>query len=75
MTDSIPKLAKQANDLGLRVNNLFQLDDGSWQANLRSPDYKVQRFYRASRPDVALHLCLEGAKAEMPTQDEEDMFS
>jgi len=27
-----------ANEMGLLVNNLFQLDDGSWRANLRTPE-------------------------------------
>jgi hypothetical protein len=31
---ALSALAKRVNEAGFRVNNLFQLDDGQWRANL-----------------------------------------
>jgi len=35
---TLEELIAYCEDEGFRLNNLFQLDDGSWQANLRSDD-------------------------------------
>lgn len=40
-------------DVGLRLNNLFQLDDGRWQANVRESD-TCAPFGRGATPVEAL---------------------
>jgi len=35
---TLEELLEEVKDRGLLVNNLFQLDDGSWQCNLRKVD-------------------------------------
>lgn len=43
---------------GWRVNNLFQRDDGRWQANLRSPAGCTD-FAVAATPCAALKACAD----------------
>jgi len=59
--------------VGLRVNNLFQLDDGTWQANVRNiepadsgpPGRETDRFChhfgRGATPSAALKQALTNA--------------
>lgn len=59
---TLPELFAQCRERGLRVNNLFELDDGSWQANLRRPavDKEPDIFEtgRATPPQEALARAL-----------------
>jgi len=60
-------LISQAASRRLRIMNLFQLDDGRWQVNLRpwGADGKAQRFCTGSTAADALRLALNG----MPTDE------
>jgi hypothetical protein len=48
---------------GYRVNNLFERDDGTWQANLRGPSGGTD-FATGATPCAALRACAE--KLGMP---------
>lgn len=59
-----------ANNVGLRVNNLFQLDNGTWQANLRAlePDTKDMydhEFGHGATPKAALAAAYVKAGCEV----------
>lgn len=58
------------NSAGLVVNNLFQLRDGTWQANLRGfvENSKGEYFFefgKGSNPVRALTNALDKAEAEL----------
>lgn len=46
---------------GYRVNNLFERDDGDWQANVRAPDGKTFEFGVHRSPAGALHMAMSFA--------------
>lgn len=51
---------------GYRVLNLFERDDGMWQANVVAPDGKAHEFGVSRTPGAALHLAMtEAAKHEL----------
>lgn len=66
---SLSALIRYINEQGLLVNNLYQEDDGSWRASLRSPGVindKGERFYEFGRGPThkeALFDALEKAAA------------
>ncbi len=47
---------------GLRVCNLFQTEDGLWQANLYNGE-KAWTFGRGESPSVALSIALQNARS------------
>lgn len=52
--------------VGLHLNNLFQCEDGSWQANMR--DASGGDFYdfgKGATPAAALIACLQKAGVEV----------
>jgi hypothetical protein len=61
MLDTFDSVVAEANALGLEVNNLFQIDGGLWQANMRD-DYAGHEFVKHKDPIQALKLCLEKAR-------------
>ncbi len=50
---------------GLRINNLFQLRDGRWQANLIGIDDTGHEFGIAADPHTALREAFDRAKLKM----------
>ena len=52
-------------DRGWLVNNLFQLSDGSWQANLRTNLLATEFAYGAT-PLEALALCIDKLERTVP---------
>lgn len=60
------ELLLSAGEVGLRVSNLFQRDDGQWQANLRevAPNEKnehAHEFGLGPTPNAALTAAYEAA--------------
>ena len=74
MTD-LDTLISQAASRRLRVMNLFQLDDGRWQVNLRpwGEDGKAQRFCVGPTAASALATALSEMKTDKP--EPMDIFS
>ncbi len=64
-------LIHEANDTGFYINNLFQLDNGTWQANLRTikrdngPGF---HFAYGKGPRTALRKALQSASLERHDQ-------
>lgn len=54
LTDLLDEIA----DRGWLVSNLFQLSNGSWQANLRTSTHHTE-FGRGPSPELALSLAIE----------------
>lgn len=54
---TVEQVIDDINLRGLLVNNLFQRDDGTWQANVRGPDCFSQ-FGRGATPAAALQDAL-----------------
>lgn len=71
---SIYTLFAEIRDRGLLVNNLFQLDDGTWQANLRTLD-DCTEFGLGATPDEALSACLAKYPAASVPPGAEDMLA
>lgn len=55
---SLPDLLDEISARGWLVNNLFQLDDGTWQANLRTATH-VTVFAYATGPRLALAYAID----------------
>ncbi len=71
MTD-FQTIVAEINAAGLRVNNLFQIEDGRWQANLY--DYNNSKGYAFvvhADPVAALQECFEKVK---PDDDSSDLI-
>lgn len=62
------ELLAEIADRGFLVNNLFQLDDGSWQCNLRSPDHLFTDWSRGPTPIIALSLALDAIATAFESQ-------
>lgn len=60
-------LIHEVHALGLRVNNLFEKDDGCWQANLRDAE-GGHAFGFGDSPENALWRALERAKQALATR-------
>lgn len=58
MTHELETILAEIWDRGWLVNNLFQLDDGTWQANLRNSTSHLE-FARADSPALALALTID----------------
>jgi hypothetical protein len=61
---------ERASALGLKVHNLFQRDDGLWQANVRRrrPDMKHDyhhQFGKGDTPGFALNYAIELAEEDL----------
>jgi len=67
---SIETLLTEILDRGWRLTNLFQLDDGRWQANLRTDTY-VTEFARAPTPLLALSLAIDAIETATPLPADE----
>lgn len=53
---------KRLDENNLRLNNLFQLKDGSWRANVRDKtEEKFYEFGHGSCPKSALKNCIDRA--------------
>lgn len=55
---TLSDLFDEVRDRGWLVSNLFQLDDGTWQANLRTITHHTE-FGRGPTPELALSLAIE----------------
>lgn len=60
MPTPVDELLAALPDVGLRLNNLFQRDDGAWQANLRD-DKDTTEFGLGATPAEALTKALRAA--------------
>jgi hypothetical protein len=58
MPDELTTILSEIWDRGFLVSNLFQLSDGTWQANLRNSTSHTE-FARADSPHLALSLALD----------------
>lgn len=58
-------LITSANSSGFLISNLFQLSDGSWQANLRTETY-VTEFGRGFTPEEALSDAIDRIETKLP---------
>jgi hypothetical protein len=65
MTDSLETILAEIWDRGWLVSNLFQLSDGTWQANLRNASSHTE-FARADSPDLALALAIDALERAEP---------
>jgi hypothetical protein len=61
-------LILELNHRGWRLNNLYQLDNGQWQANARSGD-KCFEFRRGSTAAEALARVLEAVPEKEVAED------
>ncbi len=57
----IEPILQEIEDAGLKVLNLFQIEDGIWQANLYDNE-KAWTFGRGESPSVALSIALENTR-------------
>lgn len=55
---TIEDLLTEATDRGWRLNNLFQLDSGLWQANLRS-ETQITDYGRGPTAAIALSVAMD----------------
>ena len=62
------ELLAEIADRGFLVNNLFQLDTGEWQCNLRSPDHMFTNWSRGPTPIIALSLALDAIATAFESQ-------
>ena len=62
---NLENLFAEISERGWLVNNLFQLDSGAWQANLRTKTH-VCEFACADSPELALALCLDKLESTVP---------
>lgn len=58
MTD-LPDLIREAHRRGLKVNNLFELQEGGWRANVRNG--ACYDFCDAETPELALRGAIDKA--------------
>jgi hypothetical protein len=56
---TLENLLIEIAERGWFVNNLFQISDGSWQANLRTLDDRFTDFGRGDTPAEALSLAID----------------
>ena len=56
----IEPILLEIEEAGLKVCNLFQLEDGLWQANLYDSE-KAWTFGRGDSPSAALSIALQNA--------------
>ena len=63
----IEPILSEIEDAGLRVCNLFQLEDGVWQANLYD-DEQAWNFGRGNTPSEALTSALKNAQTTSGTR-------
>ena len=59
---------------GWLVNNLFQLSDGSWQANLRT-NLLATEFANGATPLEALALCIDKLECTVPLINQSSSYS
>ena len=68
MMTKLEDIIHDANDAGFYINNLFQLDNGTWQANLRTikRNGNIPGFHFAygKGPRTALRKALQSATLE-----------
>lgn len=74
---SLDAAIERANSLGLRVHNLFQRDDGTWQANVRRRKADAKHDYhhaygRGDTPGFALNYAIEIAEEDLANGLPED---
>jgi hypothetical protein len=62
---TLESLLSEIYERGWLVNNLFQLNDSTWRANLRNPSAATQ-FADADTPELALALCLDKLESAVP---------
>lgn len=67
---SIESLLGEISSRGWRVNNLYQLDDNSWAANLRS-DTHITHFAYGSSLTEALSLCIDKIESAEESEAQE----
>lgn len=65
----ISDLISEANSRGWLLNNLFQLDSGIFQANLRSATHHTA-FGRGPTAEIALSLAMDAIESAIPTPPE-----
>ena|SRR3984885_5125433 len=58
----LTNLLDEISERGWLVNNLFQLDNGSWQANLRTSTHHTA-WGRGLTPVLALSIAMDGIEA------------
>lgn len=58
MPDELTTILAEIWERGWLVSNLFQLHDGTWQANLRNATHHTE-FARADSPHLALSLAID----------------
>jgi hypothetical protein len=62
---SLPAILAEVSAQGWLVNNLFQLDDGSWRADLRDAT-RFTRFGNGPTPSAALDAALDAMTFDRP---------
>lgn len=67
-------LLTEIAEAGFLVNNLFQRDDGSWQANLRTTTHHCE-FAIGSTATEALSLCIDLIETAEPFDIQPATFS
>lgn len=60
---TVDELIQEVNNQGLRLNNLFQLDNGRWQANV-TDGKRYWEFGRADTAAKALEIALHISSTE-----------
>lgn len=59
-------LLDEIAERGWLLSNLFQLDNGTWQANLRTPTHHTD-WGRGPTPSIALSLAIDAIESAEPT--------
>ena len=62
---TVDELIVEVSRRGLRINNLFQLDDGRWQANI-TDGVRYWEFGKGETPTAALITALNKSVTETP---------
>jgi len=67
---TLDELLKEVDECGLMVNNICQLEEGGWQANIRGKEYndKGEKFHEVAFGETifeALYNCMLRAEEKL----------
>lgn len=69
MSHSIEELFAEIGEMGWLVNNLYQLDDGSWRANIRRGQWFTQ-FGKGDSPMEAMSEAMDKMSSAEESKEE-----
>jgi len=64
----IESILTEISERGWRLNNLFQREDGNWQANIRRSNFFTE-FAVAQTPSEALSICIDRIETAIEAEE------